>query len=123
MAWPGLGAIGRLKRRRELADEITEEMAYYLLSDALSPTSMIEVARQHWAIENSLHWVLEVTFKEGENRTRRGHGAENLALLRKLALNITEKEPSQGSKKGKRKKAGRDDNYLLTIIQQFAQLR
>ena len=86
--WPGLGAVGRITRRRELANEVTEETAYYLLSDALSPTRMMEVARQHWAIENSLHWVLDVTFKEDENRTRRGHGAENLALLRKLALNV-----------------------------------
>lgn len=55
--------------------------------------------------------MLDVTFKEDENRTRRGYGAENLAFLRKLAFNSTEKEPSQGSKKGKRKKAGKDDNY------------
>ncbi|CAM4082149.1 ISAs1 family transposase [Vreelandella rituensis] len=89
----------------------------------MSPARMIDVTRQHWAIENSLHWVLDVTCKEDENRTRRGHGAENLALLRKLALNATEREPSKGSKKGKRKTAGWDDDYLLAIIQQFAQLR
>lgn len=121
--WPGLSAVGRVTRRRDLADEVTEESAYYLLSEAMTPERMIDVTRQHWAIENSLHWVLDVTFKEDENRTRRDYGAENLALLRKLALNATEKEPSKGSKKGKRKKAGWDDDYLLAIIQQFIQLR
>ncbi|RCV87858.1 ISAs1 family transposase [Vreelandella rituensis] len=121
--WPGLGAVGRITRRRELVNKTTEETAYYLLSDTMSPARMIDVTRQHWAIENSLHWVLDVTCKEDENRTRRGHGAENLALLRKLALNATEREPSKGSKKGKRKTAGWDDDYLLAIIQQFAQLR
>ncbi|WP_181870675.1 ISAs1 family transposase [Vreelandella rituensis] len=121
--WPGLGAVGRITRRRELVNKTSEETAYYLLNDTMSPARMIDVTRQHWAIENSLHWVLDVTFKEDENRTRRGHGAEDLALLRKLALNATEREPSKGSKKGKRKKAGWDDDYLLAIIQQFAQLR
>lgn len=121
--WPGLGAVGRITRCREQATDTTEETAYYLLSEAMSPARMIEVARLHWAIENSLHWVLDVTFKEDENRTRRGHGAENLALLRKFALNVTEREPSKGSKKGTRKKAGWDNDYLLAIILQFAQLR
>lgn len=121
--WPGLSAVGRVTRRRDLADEVTEESAYYLLSEAMTPERMIDVTRQHWTIENSLHWVLDVTFKEDENRTRCDYGAENLALLRKLTLNATEKEPSKGSKKGKRKKAGWDDDYLFAIIQQFIQLR
>ncbi|WP_284047070.1 ISAs1 family transposase [Halomonas llamarensis] len=121
--WPGLGAVGRITRRRELADKITEETAYYLLSEALSPERMIDVTRQHWDIENSLHWVLDVTFKEDDSRTRCGHGAENLSLVRKLALNLIEKAPTKGSKKGKRKQAGWNDDHLLAIIQQVVQLR
>ncbi|WNK19134.1 ISAs1 family transposase [Halomonas piscis] len=121
--WPGLKAVGRITRRRELAEQATEETADYLLSDALSPDQLIEVTRQHWGIENHLHWVLDVTMQEDQNRSRRGHSAENLALLRRLALNVAKLEPSKGSMKGKRKQAGWNDDYLLALIRQFAQLR
>lgn len=121
--WPGLNAVGRITRRRELADRTTEEVAYYLLSDELSPERLIDVTRQHWGIENRLHWVLDVTMQEDQSRHRRGHGPENLALLRRLALNVAKMEPSRQSMKGKRKQAGWNDDYLLSLIRQFAQLR
>lgn len=121
--WPGLKAVGRITRRRALADKTTEEVAYYLLSDALSPEQLVEVTRQHWGIENRLHWVLDVTMQEDQSRHRRGHGPENLALLRRLAFNVAKLEPSKGSMKGKRKQAGWNDDYLLSLIRQFAQLR
>lgn len=121
--WPGLKAVGRITRRRELADKTTEEVAYYLLSDGLSPEQLIDVTRQHWGIENRLHWVLDVTMQEDKSRHRRDHGPENLALLRRLAFNVAKLEPSKGSMKGKRKQAGWNDDYLLNLIRQFAQLR
>ncbi|SEM05811.1 ISAs1 family transposase, partial [Halomonas daqiaonensis] len=121
--WPGLKAVGRITRRRELADKTTEEVAYYLLSDALSPEQLVDVTREHWGIENRLHWVLDVTMQEDQSRHRRDHGPENLALLRRLAFNVAKLEPSKGSMKGKRKQAGWNDDYLLSLIRQFAQLR
>lgn len=121
--WPGLKAVGRITRRRELADKVSEDVAYYLLSDVVSPERLVEVTRQHWGIENRLHWVLDVTMQEDQSRNRRGHGPENLALLRRLALNVAKLEPSKGSMKGKRKQAGWNDDYLLSLIRQFAQLR
>lgn len=121
--WPGLKAVGRITRRRELTDKTTEEVAYYLLSDALSPEQLVEVTRQHWGIENRLHWVLDVTMQEDQSRHRRGNGPENLALLRRLAFNVAKLEPSKGSMKSKRKQAGWNDDYLLSLIRQFTQLR
>ncbi len=86
--------------------------------------------RGHWGIENRLHWVLDVTCNEGQARNRKGHGAENLALLRKLALNpvsstgpaLARLEPSKGSRRGKLKKAGWDNGFLITILTQFAKI-
>ena len=97
--WPGLKAIGRITRRRELADKTTEEAAYYLLSDALSLEQLVELIRQHWGIENRLHWVLDVTMQEDQSRQRKDHGPEKLALLRRLAFNVAKLEPSKGSMK------------------------
>ena len=78
--------------------------------------------RGHWGIENRLHWVLDVTCNEDQARNRKGHGAENLALLRKLALNLARLEPGKGSMRGKLKRAGWDDNFLINILSQFAKI-
>ena len=110
--WPGLHAIGKVVRRREIGDKITTETAYYLLSGAVSPERLNEVARLHWAIENRLHWRLDVVMNEDQDRTRRGNGPNNIAVLRHMAINAMQKEGSKGSLRGKFKRAGWNDAFL-----------
>lgn len=118
-AWPGLAAIGKVHRIRETATGTTAETAYYLLSAALLPDRLNEVARSHWGIENQLHWRLDVVMNEDQDRTRLGHGPENLAVLRHMALNVIQAEPSKGSLRGKLKRAGWDDTYLTKLLELF----
>ena len=119
-AWPGPAAVGKVLRTRESGDKITTEAAYYLLSTPLSAERFSQVARQHWGVENSLHWVLDVTMNEDQSRNRKDHGPENLAMLRRLALNLARLEPFKGSMKGKLKRAGWDDQFLAQLLAQFA---
>jgi len=114
--WPGLAAIGKIRRRREVGTKITTENAYYLLSTPLSAERFNHAARGHWGIENSLHWVLDVTMNEDQSRNRKDHGPENIALLRRLALNLARIENSKGSMKGKLKRAGWDDAFLAKLL-------
>jgi predicted transposase YbfD/YdcC len=118
--WPGLAAIGKVTRIRETAGKTTTETAYYLLSAPLAAHRFHEVVRHHWGIENSLHWVLDVTMNEDQSRNRKDHSPENLALLRRLALNLAKLEPSKGSMKGKLKQAGWDNAFLAKLLAQFA---
>jgi predicted transposase YbfD/YdcC len=117
--WPGLKAIGKVVRRRETADKTTTETAYYLLSRVLSSERFNQVVRQHWGIENSLHWRLDVVMSEDQDRTRMGHGPHNLAVLRHMAINAMQKEGSKGSLRGKFKRAGWDDDYLYRLLELF----
>ena len=87
-AWPSLTAIGCVVRSRETGTQTSTETAYYLLSPALSAARFGEVARAHWGVENSLHWVLDVTMNEDQARNHKDHGPQNLALLRRLTLNL-----------------------------------
>jgi len=117
--WPGLKAIGKVVRRRETTDKTTTETAYYLLSRVLSPERLNQVVRQHWSIENSLHWRLDMVMNEDQDRTRMGHGPHNLAVLRHMAINAMQKEGSKGSLRGKFKRAGWDDDYLYRLLELF----
>ena len=117
--WPGLKAIGKVVRMRETADKTTTETAYYLLSRVLSPERLNQVVQQHWSIENSLHWRLDVVMNEDQDRTRMGHGPHNLAVLRHMAINAMQKEGSKGSLRGKFKRAGWDDDYLYRLLELF----
>ncbi len=117
--WPGLKAIGKVVRIRETADKTTTETAYYLLSQVLSPERFNQVVRQHWGIENSLHWRLDVVMNEDQDRTRMGHGPHNLAVLRHMAINAMQKEGTKGSLRGKFKRAGWDDDYLYRLLELF----
>ena len=117
--WPGLKAIGKIDRIRETATGATTETAYYLLSTALPPERFNEVVRQHWGIENRLHWRLDVVMNEDHDRTRLGNGPQNLAVLRHMALNAIQKEGSKGSLRGKLKRAGWDNDYLTRLIAIF----
>lgn len=85
-----------------------------------SPTDgwdFAEAARAHWGIENGLHWVLDLQFKEDQSRLRRGHGATNMAMVRHLALNLIRAMPGKHSIKAKRKLATWDTEYLMAALQ------
>jgi predicted transposase YbfD/YdcC len=116
--WPGLQALGCVEAERRIGEEQTKEARYYLLSRAMSATAFAEAVRSHWGIENAVHWVLDVTFGEDHSRMRVGYAAENMAVLRHLVRNLLEREQSQPGRslKGKRLKAGWDNDYLLKIL-------
>jgi predicted transposase YbfD/YdcC len=122
-AWPGLQAIGKVSASRAMTDQTRQETRYFLMSQAFSPERFLSIVRAHWGIENGLHWVLDVTMNEDWLRTRKDHGPENLALLRRLALNLAKLEPSTSSMKGKLKRAGWDNAYLATLLAQAAQIQ
>ena len=108
-AWPGLKAIGKVVRTRETGTQTSTDVAYYLLSTALSAARFGEVARAHWGVENGLHWVLDVTMNEDQARNCKDHGPQNMALLRRLALNLAKLEGSRESMKGKLYRGMPDD--------------
>ncbi len=117
--WPALTAIGRVVRVREAAGGTTTETAYYLLSTALSAERLNEVVRAHWGIENRLHWRLDVVMNEDQARNRLGNGPQNLAVLRHMAINVMQKDTTKGSLRGKLKRAGWDDTYLVQLLALF----
>lgn len=117
--WPGLAAIGKMRRVRETAGKTTEETTYYLLSAAMTPERFGAVTRAHWGIENRLHWRLDVSMNEDQARNRLGHGPENLAVLRHMALNLLRKEPSKGSLPKKLRRAALSEAYLLKLLTRF----
>jgi predicted transposase YbfD/YdcC len=119
-AWPGLKAIGKVTAARETPAKTSVETRYFLMSQPLTPERFLAVVRAHWGIENGLHWVLDVTMNEDQMRTRKDNGPENLALLRRLALNVAKLEPSKDSMRGKLKRAGWDDHFLAQMLAQFA---
>jgi predicted transposase YbfD/YdcC len=118
-AWPGLAAIGKMIRTRQIGSKSAAETSYYLLSTPLSAARFAQAARAHWGVENGLHWVLDVTMNEDQARHCKDHGPENIALLRRLALNLAKLEGSKGSMKGKFKRAGWDDAFLTSLLAQF----
>jgi predicted transposase YbfD/YdcC len=117
--WPGLTAIGKVDRTRETPTKTTTETAYYLLSSALTPERCNEVVRSHWGVENRLHWRLDVTMNEDQDRTRLDNGPHNLAVLRHMALNVMQKDTTKGSLRGKFMRAGWDDRYLARLLALF----
>jgi predicted transposase YbfD/YdcC len=93
--WSGLTAVGKVVRVREMTDKTTTETAYYLLSTAMAAERFGEVVRSHWAVENRLHWCLDVTMNEDQARNRMDHSPQNLGILRHMALNLVRKESSR----------------------------
>src|ERR1035438_6925983 len=117
--WPGLAAVGKVERIREIAGKTTSETAYYLLSAVLTPERFNEVVRSHWGVENRLHWRLDVVMNEDQDRSRLGNGPHNLAVLRHMALNVMQKDSEKGSLRGKIKRAGWDEAYLTRLLTLF----
>ncbi|MEE9356703.1 MAG: ISAs1 family transposase [Methylococcaceae bacterium] len=117
-SWVGLKSIIAVTATREMKNKVTEETRYFISSlNANNPKQLEHAIRAHWAVENNLHWVLDMAFDEDSNRTRQGYSASNLAVIRHIALNLIKKEKtSKVGVKTKRLKAGWSNDYLLKIL-------
>ncbi len=114
--WAGLRALGMVEAERREKGKVTREARYYLTSLGDAAT-FGRAVRAHWGIENRLHWVLDIAFREDENRARQGASAANLVVLRHIALNLLKQEhTAKVGIKNKRLKAGWDERYLLKVI-------
>jgi len=106
--WEGLQTIVMVESERTVKEETTIEHRYYISSAEDTTKSLLGASREHWGIETSLHWKLDIAFLEDESRIRKGNGAENLAILRHIALNLLNKEDTAKiGLKNKRLKVGR----------------
>ena len=117
LGWAGLNMIGVVEAERTEQGKTSLEMRYYIGSIPPQAALFAKAVRGHWGIENSLHWVLDVAFREDECRVRKGYGAENLAVLRHIALNAVKQEKTAKlGVKNKRLRAGWDEPYLAKIL-------
>src|SRR5918993_10993 len=117
--WPELSAVLAVETIRGVSGtgKVEAEIRYFLTSCGDDPAVLARAIRRHWARENWLHWVLDLTFREDDSRVRDRTAARNLALLRKIALNLVGRDrTSQTSLRGRRKKAAWNDDYMLRII-------
>lgn len=115
--WKDLTTLVRIQRERHINNQVTRETAYFISSRLADATYFLEAVRGHWAIENQLHWSLDVTFREDHNQTRTGFAAENLSLIRRLALMLLKRETSvKVGLQAKRLRAGWHNDYLLKVL-------
>lgn len=115
--WLGLKTVVMVVRVRHLWNKTTREVQFYLTSLDSDAIILGRAIRLHWGVENSLHWTLDVTFNEDACRVRTGHAPQNLALLRRIALNSLNREQSlKRSNRQKSNRAAMDNNYMLTIL-------
>lgn len=116
--WKNLSTICMVESERRIGDEVSKEKRFYISSLASDAKKTGNAIRKHWGVENGLHWSLDVTFNEDQCRIRRGHAAENLAVVRHIALNLLKQEKSaKVGLKIKRSKAGWENSYLLQVLE------
>jgi predicted transposase YbfD/YdcC len=113
---PGAACLLRAETRVEAKGATRTETRFFISSRALSAAEAAAAVREHWAIENRLHWVLDVTFADDQSRLRKGHGARNMATVRHFALNLVRNATDKRSIKSRRKIAGWDHDYLEALI-------
>lgn len=115
--WAGLKSIAMIDCERRVGENVSQEKRYYISSLPADATLILHAARTHWCIENQLHWVLDVAFSEDGARMRVGHAAENMAVVRKIALNALKKETTiKIGVANKRLRAGWDEKYLTKVL-------
>lgn len=116
--WRGLKSIGMVESERTINGTTSTEQRYYLLSFESDVHKFAESVRNHWSIENQLHWILDVAFKEDASQSSRGYSAENLAVIRHIGLNLLSRnKKSKVGVKTKRLKAGWNNDYLKSVLE------
>ena len=116
--WKGLAAVGVIITERMVNDRLEMETRYFISSRVMSAHAFLQAVRDHWLVENQLHWVLDVVFGEDGHQLRKGHGPENFSLLRKLVHALIKSGNPKHGIKGTRELAGWDPAYLEKIISQ-----
>ena len=115
--WPEVTSIAMVKATRIIGDQESQENRYYLSSLAPHAQLLSKAVRAHWGVENSVHWVLDMVFREDESRMRMGNSPENFAILRRMALNLVRRDvSSKRSLKGRRKICGWNNEYLENLL-------
>lgn len=119
--WPGLQEVIMIERIRKIKGVTSKELHYYISSQAFGAQAALSGVRAHWGIENSLHWRLDMAFGDDKNTTRRDNGIENLGILKKWVLNLLSTVPTEKRQSiaGKRRLAGWDDGFLLSVLAQL----
>ncbi len=115
-SWVGLSAIGLVATERRSGTTTSHECRYYIVGGDVGAAAFADAVRAHWGIENSVHWVLDVTFREDDSRVRTGNAPQNFSVLRHIALNLLRHAPGKGSINMKRFRAALDDHYLLKVL-------
>lgn len=114
--WPGLNAVVVVDSIRETGDKVERETRFYITSLMLVASLLGPVVRSHWAIENSLHWVLDMVFRDDECRLRTDHAPANFTTVKHMAHNLIRKDPTKASLRLKRKIAAWDDDFLVSLL-------
>ncbi len=114
--WPGLNGIVMVESRRDIDGAIKQETRFYITSLGLQAVQLGAVVRDHWAIENSLHWVMDMIFRDDECRVRTDHAPANFTTIKHMAINLLRNAPSKDSLRLRRKVAAWDDDFLASLI-------
>jgi predicted transposase YbfD/YdcC len=114
--WPGLKGVVMVESTREIGDKIERETRFYITSLVWLASQLGPAIRSHWAVENSLHWVMDMVFRDDECRVRTDHAPANFTTIKHIALNLIRKAPGKDSFRLKRKVAAWDDEFLASIL-------